>query len=132
MVRGWTLADVPRRVGWRSVLAMIRHAGRDSAIRQVTQPIESAWDTQTYLAAGTVDLLRMLVWMKTKDAQKGRNRPEPLPRPGDKPKQERFGNADMSMDEVSAFLARKRATATCSVPNCTNPAGPDGPCLEHQ
>lgn len=131
MARGWTLRDVPRRVGWRSILTMVRHSTRDSALAKVTSPVEVAWSIDNYMQAATIDLLRLLVWMKTKDGQHNRRHPEPLPRPGDTPKRQRFGDAEMTTEEVDVFLASSRALATCSARGCNNPAGPDGPCAQH-
>jgi len=37
------------------------------------------------LQASMVDLLNILVWFKTADGQKGRNRPKLVPRPGVEP-----------------------------------------------
>jgi hypothetical protein len=34
------------------------------------------------LLAAIADVLRWLQWAKTKDGQKGRNAPDPIPRPG--------------------------------------------------
>lgn len=48
-------------------------------------PDHYAWDTNSMVTAQAVDALNLLVWFKTKDGSKGRNRPEPLPRPGVEP-----------------------------------------------
>lgn len=43
---------------------------------------DSAWDLNNQLSALIADYLRILVWFKTKDGQKGRNFPKPIDRPG--------------------------------------------------
>lgn len=43
---------------------------------------DSAWDLNNQLSALIADYLRILVWFKTKDGQKGRNFPKPIERPG--------------------------------------------------
>lgn len=41
------------------------------------------WEDPTVsMQALQADYLALLVWMRSKDGQKGRNRPKPLPRPG--------------------------------------------------
>ncbi|WP_216395533.1 DUF5361 domain-containing protein [Arcanobacterium phocae] len=45
------------------------------------------WQDTEYLLAVVIDQLNWLIWSKTADGQKGRNRPEPIPRPGVKPDQ---------------------------------------------
>lgn len=42
---------------------------------------EYEWSTDTYLLHAIEYLCRVLVWMQTKDAQKGANRPKPTPTP---------------------------------------------------
>ncbi|WIC40211.1 tail assembly chaperone [Gordonia phage Holliday] len=55
---------------------------RSSALFRELYPEYVEWDLGAHLAADAVDLLHLLVWMKTKDGSKGRNRPKPYPRPG--------------------------------------------------
>jgi hypothetical protein len=45
---------------------------------------EMGWSTTDHLMAGAVDLLAVLAWQNTTDAQKTfpRHRPKPIPRPG--------------------------------------------------
>lgn len=40
------------------------------------------WGLPEMLFADIADSLHWLVWAKTEDAQRGRNRPAPVPRPG--------------------------------------------------
>ncbi|WP_052372591.1 DUF5361 domain-containing protein [Nocardia otitidiscaviarum] len=60
------------------------------------------WGLKEMLLADMVDSLRWLVWAKTKDAQKGRNRPKPVPRPG-VAKPERIGEK-ASIADMNEFL----------------------------
>jgi len=70
------------------------------------------WGTQDYLLAETVNMLRLLVWMRTKDGQKGRNRPKMVesPRPRSQPKThpEKRG---LQADEYRRQLAKTRSKA---------------------
>ena len=59
------------------------------------------------LEASMVDYLALLVWQQTKDGQKNRNRPKPVPRPGDKPaKPERDEYAPVTLDAFDEALKR--------------------------
>lgn len=79
----------------------------ESALHRAANP-EWRWGLAEFLSAEAVDTLRLLLWAKTKDAEKGANRPRPLPRPGVAvPQGERVGEA-MDVDELDAFLARER------------------------
>lgn len=67
--------------------------------------INGGWTVTDHLLALEVDYLAILAWQGTKDGQKGRNKPKPLPRPGDKQRVEsgRHGQA------VSMTAAEARA-----------------------
>ena len=64
-----------------------------SAVGRALNP-DHDWTLEAQLLAATVDELRVLVWMKTTDAQKNRNHPEPIPRPGVTPKTDSIGAGD--------------------------------------
>lgn len=87
--------------------ALVIRAQPESALYRAANP-EWRWGLAEFLSAEAVDTLRLLLWAKTKDAEKGTNRPRPLPRPGVAvPQGERVGEA-MDVDELDAFLARER------------------------
>lgn len=87
--------------------AVVIRAQPESALHRAANP-EWRWGLAEFLSAEAVDTLRLLLWAKTKDAEKGANRPHPLPRPGVAvPQGERVGEA-MDVDELDAFLARER------------------------
>lgn len=67
------------------------------------------WGPVEELLAQTTDQLRWLVWAKTEDAQRRvpRNRPEPLPRPGDlenRPGKLGGGDSALPMDQAAGLL----------------------------
>lgn len=64
---GFTMHDVPQRVSWRAIIAML----------------QNPWQPGDYVAALGVDVLQRLWWAKTQDGHDNRNPPEPLPRPGE-------------------------------------------------
>lgn len=87
--------------------ALVIRAQPESALHRAANP-EWRWGLAEFLSAEAVDTLRLLLWAKTKDAEKGANRPRPLPRPGvDQSGGQHVGEA-MSVDELDAFLARER------------------------
>lgn len=87
--------------------ALVILAQPESALHRAANP-EWRWSLAEFLSAEAVDTLRLLLWAKTKDAEKGANRPRPLPRPGvTVPQGERVGEA-MDVDELDAFLDRER------------------------
>lgn len=70
---------------WADLLAIVKDNPEDSALtRSVngTPPEDRAWTLDRMLMADMADTLRLLMWAKTEDGQKGRNQPERIPRPG--------------------------------------------------
>ena len=65
----------------------ILYLDNESHLVAEVYPERAGWTMPMMLMADMVDALRILVWQKTKDAQDGKNFPEPIPRPGiEKPK----------------------------------------------
>lgn len=57
---------------------------------------EMTWSEDTYLLSRLEHLMRIQIWSQSKDAQKGRNFPEPLDTPGKtKRMQERLENTNI-------------------------------------
>lgn len=65
---------------------------RGSRIARRLQPA-AEWTSDTYLLHSIEYSLRVLVWMKTKDAEHGRNKPKPVPLPGEKKSPEQVDRA---------------------------------------
>jgi hypothetical protein len=55
---------------------------RDSSTVRAEHP-EAAWSDETYLLSAIEYDLRILIWQRTKDGQKGRNQPKPMQTPAD-------------------------------------------------
>lgn len=68
----------------------------------------ATWSTSDYLNAMAVDALRWLVWAKTKDGQKNRRQPKPIPRP--QPPRAR-NVVLLTTEQVRERLARPRRNA---------------------
>lgn len=115
---GIRLEDVPSRVGWRAVWQLYRHANRSDAVFAVAAPVANAWSTNEHLQAAMVDILRMLLWAKTRDGQKNRKRPKPLARPGDVPPETKFGKP-VKLSEFKNWLAAAHAADRIGASNLT-------------
>ncbi|MFC4124938.1 DUF5361 domain-containing protein [Nocardia rhizosphaerae] len=61
------------------------------------------WGLSEMLLADAVDSLRWLMWAKTKDGQRNRNRPKPVPRPGIA-QPERIGDKPVAISDMNEFL----------------------------
>lgn len=110
MALGFTLADVPRRVSWRALLAFVSHAPRESALFRVAGPKAAQWGDMEYLTAVLIDLTQTAVWMQSKDGQSGRNRPKPIRRPGQVDADRKFGKAHMTLAEARQWQLERRAS----------------------
>lgn len=96
------------RLSWRDLLVIVKQSPRGCAIDLAVNGDDALWGLPEQLLAAAVDELRMLVWIQSKDGQKGRARPKPLPRPGVKgPDQEHIGNASVEIEEMEAWLAKR-------------------------
>lgn len=96
------------RFTWGDLLALIQHRPRGSALSRALDP-RAEWSVTDYLLANAADALAWLVWAKTKDGSKNRNRPKPIPRPGSVEDNGRMTDVQsMDVDELKAFLARPR------------------------
>ncbi|CQD07287.1 hypothetical protein BN970_01373 [Mycolicibacterium conceptionense] len=96
---------------WRDLMIFIRFLPVTSALFSEMFPDQAGWTREALLMADQVDALRILAWQKTKDGLKGRNAPDPIPRPGVTPPQ-RAGSKTKAapLSEVRARDARRHAT----------------------
>lgn len=67
---------------WADLIAFISGLDRNSATVRQELGASGEWGIQEQLLALNADYLRILIWMRTEDGQKGRNIPKPIPRPG--------------------------------------------------
>lgn len=82
--KGFTLADVPGRVTWRALIAMIKHSPRSSALTREMFAEEVSWSVTDHLLAGILDYSALIAWLNS-DTKKNK-RPDPIKRPGVEPK----------------------------------------------
>lgn len=99
--RGFTLADIPRRLSWRALSTWVSHAPTRTATVRIAHPEREGWESEDYWFAAIVDSLAALRFMW---ARKGARRPEPIQRPGHKPNQRVFRGAPLPIDEMQEWL----------------------------
>lgn len=100
------------RLSWRDVWVICTSAPPKSPLAVALNP-RLAWDTTDYLLADLADSQRWLVWSKTRDGQRNRNRPKPIPRPGVREVEGRMTDVRaMSVEDMKAFLARRRVSVS--------------------
>lgn len=101
---GYTLEDIPRRLNWRALRAWQKMAPQSSNYYQLEHGEPAKWGDSDYMLALACDYLALLAWMKTKDGVANRKRPDPLPRPGVKPKTTRMGNRRLTIAQAKEWL----------------------------
>lgn len=93
---------------WRDLWVLVRHLGPDSALHIAMHGRqESEWTLANHLLAMTVENTSLLVWMKTKDAQRDHpmNRPKPIFRPGvEDDSKKTIGGDTLVIEDMIAFL----------------------------
>jgi len=108
--KGLRLRDFPSdRLTYGDLAAIIRNAPRTSAIARSVDPERAEWGVTDYLLAQVADAGAWLVWAKSADGAKGRNRPKPIPRPGwtddsTETDTRHFGSDPVPLDELVDFL----------------------------
>lgn len=84
---------------------IVQHLGENTAYFRACHEKDWHWDNSAMLQAATVDALNVLIWMKTEDGHKGRNRPKPVPRPGVVDDSVRtFGKGSVSADVLAEMF----------------------------
>lgn len=81
----------------------MRHTRESAFWRAVDTEGEIAWTDDTHLLAVIADAVIAANWQRSKDGQKGTNKPKPLPRPGEKRRASQ--KADLVRNSIAA---RKR------------------------
>ena len=79
-----------------------------SRVHRAIDP-DNVWTLDRQLLAALVNAVNWLVWSKTKDGQRGRNKPKPIGLPAKKPQstgEKKVAGKPMDRDEFMAQLAR--------------------------
>ena len=101
---------LPREVGEEDAAylgALAWQLPRTSRTWRAVDPA-NAWDDRTRILALAEYELRVLIWQRTEAGAKGRNRPKPLPMPGEQ-QQITEGDVTKAMAEVDAVLGGEGA-----------------------
>lgn len=107
---GLRLRDLgSEKLTWSDLKAVTGQAPSSSAFRRSLIGVDHEWTLTNSLIATGVDALRWLVWAKTKDGAKNRNRPKPIPRPGVRKSRGRMKDAvSLPIDELQRRLDMPR------------------------
>jgi len=84
-VTGYTWADVGHAMPFDQFVSFVCHAPPGTAVYRERN---EGWTPTDYLLTDLLEVEDLLLWSKTKDAQKNRNRPKRRPRPGGKKQQQ--------------------------------------------
>jgi Family of unknown function (DUF5361) len=97
-VAGYRWADVgTKRFPFDQFLSFVFHAPPGTALYH---SINQGWTVNDYLTTDVLEDLDLLLWTKTKDAQKNRNRPKRRPRPtSEQAKSGKQKNETMTVEE---------------------------------
>ena len=91
-------------LSWRDLLVIVQHSERGSALQTSLRPDDAQWGMSEHLLAVVADAVIAGNWMQSRDGQKNRNRPKPIPRPGVVPESKKFGGKAESMDTIRDWL----------------------------
>lgn len=91
---------------WRDLWVIVRNLPQSSALHKSIHGLEeSLWTISDYLLAQIADTQAWLAWTKTKDGEKGRNQPRPIPRPGvEDESKKRIGSGTLPASEMIEWL----------------------------
>lgn len=99
---------------WRDLLVFVQESGRDSALFRAMYPDRVEWENTNMLLAAAVDALNIQIWQKTKDGQKGRKQPDPIPRPGVNPRARRVRGEAIPIDQFKKKMEQLRKRVAVS------------------
>jgi hypothetical protein len=101
---GYRVGDVGGALSWADLRDIIRYQPQSSALCREMNPENALWGLSDHLLAVIADAVIAGNWMQSKDGQKNRNRPKPIPRPGVEPDQKKFGGKAESIDTIRDWL----------------------------
>jgi len=93
---------------WRDLIAYVRESPQNSAFYRASHPDTWMWDHTAMLMAGVYDLLSILAWQNTDDGHKGKNMPEPMPRPGVVPTKRKITGKALPISEIRGKMDAMR------------------------
>jgi hypothetical protein len=93
------------RLTWNDVRAVVKHSPPGGALHRAIDPDGSGWTVDSYLLAALFDATNAANWQRAGDKSKAR--PEPLPRPGERPRKRAKGR-----NLTQAALEARKAAVT--------------------
>lgn len=107
----WFLDPDDTDHNWRDLLVFLKYAPEGSAFYSHSAGEAAVWGLGEQLLATVVDQVNVLLWQKTKDGYKNRNRPKPIPRPGVEDKKSAGkklgGKTKMNAGKLAGLLGMK-------------------------
>jgi hypothetical protein len=102
---GLRLRDVGKtpEFTYHDLYVICANSTRSSALVRSLHGSEASWGLTEHLLATVADYQAILIWQKTKDGQKNRNRPKPIDRPGQKTTEKTLGTK-MSIEDADKWL----------------------------
>jgi hypothetical protein len=91
-------------LSWADLRDIIAHQPDTSALSRAMHAEEAPWGLSEHLLAVLADAVIAGNWMQSRDGQKNKNRPKPIPRPGVVPDKKKFGGRAESMDTIRDWL----------------------------
>lgn len=91
-------------LSWADLRDIVTHQPSGSALHRAMHPDAAPWGLSEHLLAVIADAAISGNWMQSRDGQKNRNRPKPIPRPGVKPENQKFGGRAESIDTIREWL----------------------------
>lgn len=98
------MSDVPCVLSWADLRDIVKYQPATSALYREMHPDAAPWGLSEHLLAVVADGIIAGNWMQSKDGQKNRNRPKPIPRPGVEPEAKRFGGKAESIETIRDWL----------------------------
>lgn len=89
---------------WRDLLVIVQNTFTDTALFRAMNPDTWQWKLSDYLLAVIADATITGNWMQSKDGQRNRNRPKPIPRPGVDTGEKTYGAGAVDLDEMRDWL----------------------------
>lgn len=103
--RGLRLRDVGQPAfTWRDLRIIVRYLPRESALVNELDPDAAGWSLESLLLATVADGIHWLQWAKTKDGQKGRHQPKPIPRPGVEDNTKKYKGTPEPVNDIVDWL----------------------------
>lgn len=95
------------RLSWRDLLDVVKNLPAGSALNRAVNPEWASWangEVTAHLLAVIADNIITGNWMQSRDGQKNRNRPKPIPRPGLEPDEKKYGGKAEPIEAIQSWL----------------------------